>query len=162
MQKISADKINKVLSVIGKPIEVQQDIFDKLGLDPYAVSEDAILNSKYLLSKDEVEEAISNYCNDLAFYTDFKPNRILEIEQGSDLTSIERDKLKKLVCQHLAEEKQPWLIFEIKDETRSVYIACIMYFMGQGGIDFGSFFGFFKTKKDALNSLNSLEGIIIN
>ena len=155
--------MQKVLSVIGKSIELQKAVFDSLELNPYDNYEDTVPEFNFLISSEEIEETIEEIKIDLSYFTDFSEERIHQIENGSILTNEEEQTLRTAAVEILiSHDDVPMsVIAKLTDGNKLILALYIEALQGQGGLHITGFNGFYETDEEALKALNSQEDLIV-
>lgn len=165
MYEVSNEQMDKIKKVIGQSLEIQNDVFKSLDLNPYDFYEvhDPGEYFNIVLSKEELEDRVKEVQKYPPNYDGFSDERLEELKSGSKITPQEVEAIKESFIEEKRDDDSPvtWAISEITDGSRTVYVFYYEQVWGQGGLNVNDFWGFYTTEEEAVRALDAKDLIEI-
>ena len=165
MHKISAAQMEVVLTSLDQSKDRQLEAFEALNLNPYDHYEDTCPEFILVVREDSIERHLDDLINHPEEYLDEDDKWFKRLTNGQTLDSSEIEQLRANYIEHQRNEEDAeyMVIAPIKDEKERVAIAVYTeMMMGQLGINFVDFFGFYSSVEEATRSCKNIEGIVID
>ncbi|MDA9816498.1 hypothetical protein N9C75_05550 [Alphaproteobacteria bacterium] len=168
MFKITTDQINQIKAVISKPLASQKLVFEALELSPYDSESEDQLDICGVAYESDIQERIDlameepyEYLLDLIEVSEFRQK---QLERGAPATDEELTLFRKKFIEAFSESDGVdtfAIIDELTDDKTSYWLLALQTMMGQSGIHFTSFEGFYDSDEKAEKARNELEGIVL-
>jgi len=166
MYDLTTEQMNAVLSTIGKTMDAQETVFNKLDFNPYDNYSDGAsdVSGTLIIPKRAMENRVKDAQRYPFDYTRFSEERMTEIEAGSALTAQEIEVVKaEYIEECIDDEGSVFLVStEISDGERTVSVLYAEQTQGQGGLHIVDFYGFFKTDEALEKAIESFEDVILH
>ena len=168
MFKLTTDQINQIKAVSSKPLESQKPVFKALELSPYDSESEDQLDICGVAYESDIQERIDlateepyEYLLDLIEVSEFRQK---QLERGAPATDEELKQFREKYIEAFSESDSVdtfAIIDKISDGTNSYWQLSLQTMMGQSGIHFTSFEGFYDSDEKAEQARNKLEGIVL-
>jgi len=168
MFKLTTDQINQIKAVSSKPLESQKPVFKALELSPYDSESEDQLDICGVAYESDIQERIDlateepyEYLLDLIEVSEFRQK---QLERGAPATDEELKQFREKYIEAFSESDSVdtfAIIDKISDGTNSYWQLSLQTMMGQSGIHFTSFEGFYDSDEKAEKARNELEGIVL-
>ena len=168
MFKLTTDQINQIKAVSSKPLESQKPVFEALELSPYDSESEDQLDICGVAYESDIQERIDlateepyEYLLDLIEVSEFRQK---QLERGAPATDEELKQFREKYIEAFSESDSVdtfAIIDKISDGTNSYWQLSLQTMMGQSGIHFTSFEGFYDSDEKAEKARNELEGIVL-
>jgi hypothetical protein len=168
MFKLTSDQINEIKAVISKPLASQKLVFEALELSPYDSESEDQLDICGVAYESDIQERIDlateepyEYLLDLIEVSEFRQK---QLERGAPATDEELKQFREKYIEAFSESDGVdtfAIIDELTDDKTSYWLLALQTMMGQSGIHFTSFEGFYDSDEKAEKARNKLEGIVL-
>ena len=168
MFKLTSDQINEIKAVISKLLASQKLVFEALELSPYDSESEDQLDICGVAYESDIQERIDlateepyEYLLDLIEVSEFRQK---QLERGAPATDEELKQFREKYIEAFSESDSVdtfAIIDKISDGTNSYWQLSLQTMMGQSGIHFTSFEGFYDSDEKAEKARNELEGIVL-
>ena len=168
MFKITTDQINQITAVISKPLASQKPVFEALELSPYDSESEDQLDICGVAYESDIQERIDlaieepyEYLLDLIEVSEFRQK---QLERGAPASDEELKLFREKYIETFSKSDGVdtfAIIDKISDGSISYWLFSLQIMMGQGGIGFCSFEGFYDSDEKAEKARNELEGIVL-
>ena len=168
MFKLTTDQINQIKAVSSKPLESQKPVFKALELSPYDSESEDQLDICGVAYESDIQERIDlateepyEYLLDLIEVSEFRQK---QLERGAPATDEELKQFREKYIEAFSESdgvETFAIIDELTDEKTSYWLLALQTMMGQSGVQFTSFEGFYDSDDKAEKARNELEGIVL-
>ena len=165
VHKISASQMDVVLACLDQSKERQIEAFEALKLNPYDHYEDNSPDFILVVRETSIESHLDDLINYPEAYLDENDKLFKRLTDGKQLNGKEIEQLKAdYIEQQRNEEDAEYMVISlITDERERVVIAVYTeMMMGQLGINFVEFFGFYASEEEATRSCQNIDGIVVD